>query len=1262
MEANKILEWWTETQKVQQQQQMQALQQLLSQFQERQEQMARGTPVTVPGTAGGPGGGEGVGTQLPIRLTKLGPDDDPEAFLVTFERVATAAKWPPEHWATLLAPYLSGPAQLAYRGMSANDALCYFKVKEAILDQLGVTPETHRRRVRGAKYDPRERPRAVAQRVKEAGMRWLEPEAKTGVQVADLVILEQYVRILPAEGQQWVRRHLPETPDEAVTLMEHYLAAEGPVGKEATGTPREPRRSETGTAKPAGAQHTGGGSGSSLGPLPTRRLAPRWSRPGGEVRMDRATETGPGTPLPKGAPKVVCYQCSQEGHYKRDCTLMDCTFGQRRTGGTDRRTASVAQVIRRLWVNGNPVEAILDSGCGQTIVRKDVIYPVRARGAPIALRCVHGDIHYYPTTRVRIGDGEVERNCIVAIGPRLAYPLLLGRDWPGLKRLLGQWDRGRNPGQEPEAGQGTLVAQGEQEGEEASPGVAPAAETSGQTRLDVEEGDFLTQQREDPTLRAAWEQVRTTGETPGEDPPKQPEGAPVRVVGTPFERVALDLVGPLEKSGRGHSYILVIVDYATRCPEAVALKRATAPAIAEALVKLFSWVGLPRELLTDQGTNLTSKVMTELCRTLQIRKLRTSVYHPQTDGLVERFNRTLKGMLRKFAQDDPREWDKLLPALMFAVREKWHPREVLLIEPRDTDIELGPWGEPEVKIEGVRIGEELPGPKQEQLHHLLDQFRPVLTSRPGQTTLVQHEIETEPGRVVRDNMRPLPRKLWGTVKEELQAMLEWGVIQESRSEWRSPIVLVPKADGSTRFCIDFRKVNAISRFDAYPMPRIDELLGRLGRATYLSTLDLTKGYWQIPLSPEAQAKTAFATPFGLYQFRNMPFGLHGAAATFQRLMNQVLREHQDYAAAYIDDIVIFSESWEEHLGHITNVLGALRKAGLTANPKKCQFGRAEVSYLGYTVGRGKLKPLVDKVQAVRDHPVPTTKRKVRQFLGLAGYYRRFIPNFSSLAAPLTDLTRKGQPERVRWTPTCEGAFRELKDRLVSAPVLAQPDFNKPFTLQTDASEVGLGAVLTQEEGGEEHPILYLSRKLFPRERGYATVEKEALALKWAIDSLRYFLVGDEFTVVTDHAPLQWMQQMKDTNPRILRWYLSLQPYQFRVIHRPGTNNGNADWLSRVAESSETETASGAPDLRGKACGGVAPPLPGVAGTPRRGGEDSTPGTAQPAACGFSAGKPAPRPGDEPGPAGYVAAIFDEDASEDNEEWLHSDLLIIEEAT
>lgn len=260
MEPNRIIEWWTETQKVQQQQQMQALQQLLNQFQERQEQAARESRGAAIGVVTGtPGADEERGALLPIRLTKLEPDDDPEAFLVTFERVATAARWPQEHWATLLAPYLSGPAQLAYRGMSTWDTLCYYKVKEAVLDQLGVTPETCWRRFREARYDPQERPRAVAQRVKEACTRWLEPENKTGTQVADMVILEQCIRILPTEGQLWVRRHLPETLDKAVTLMEHFLAAEGVEGKPAGGQQREARKGEPTTPKLAGPLRSGEG-------------------------------------------------------------------------------------------------------------------------------------------------------------------------------------------------------------------------------------------------------------------------------------------------------------------------------------------------------------------------------------------------------------------------------------------------------------------------------------------------------------------------------------------------------------------------------------------------------------------------------------------------------------------------------------------------------------------------------------------------------------------------------------------------------------------------------------------------------------------------------------------------------------------------------------------------------------------------------------------------------------------------------------------
>ncbi|XP_075774682.1 uncharacterized protein LOC142826318 [Pelodiscus sinensis] len=812
--------------------------------------------------------------------------------------------------------------------------------------------------------------------------------------------------------------------------------------------------------------------------------------------------------------------------------------------------------------------------------------------------------------------------------------------------------------------------------------------------------------------------------------PKAPL-VPLPVVDVPFERIAMDVVGPLDKSKAGHQYILVILDYATRYPEAVPLRNTYATTIATELMKLFSRVGLPREILTDQGTNFTSRVMSELCRLFQIKSIRTSVYHPQTDGLVERFNRTLKGMLRRFTEQDPRDWDTLLPALLFAVREApqastgfspfellygrqprgildvirerwedqetrvrgsvqyildlrqrlrslaevardnlesaqevqaryynrgarlrvfepgqrvllllptpgsklvakwqgpfevvrrigevdyevkltgraegtkvyhvnllkaWKGREAMFINPLPPDPELGPGGVEQTTPGLLQLGDDLDPEQRMEMEALLHQFPDVMTEQPGHTAVTYHHIETEPGKKVRDQVRPLPRKMWEPVKEELQRMIQWGVVEESYSEWRSPIVLVPKPDGSMRFCIDFRKVNALSRFDAYPMPRVDELLDRLGGAQYLSTLDLTRGYWQIPLSPPSREKTAFSTPFGLYHFVRMPFGLHGAAATFQRLMDRVLKTHDQFAAAYIDDIVVYSKSWAEHLQHVKAILQELRQAGLTANPRKCHFGEKEVSYLGYTVGRGRLRPLVEKVAALRTFQPPRTKRQVRRFLGLAGYYRRFVPNFAAIAAPLTDLTRAALPQKVRWSPECEKAFQELKDRLIQAPVLAQPDFSRPFTLYTDASETGIGAVLAQGEGADEHPVIYISRKLFMRERKYATVEKEALAVKWAIDLLRYYLLGNRFRVVTDHAPLRWLQTMKDTNARVMRWYLSLQPYAFDVAHRAGSLHQNADFFSRRHEEEEEETTEleRVTDLGRGVCDEAAPARP-----------------------------------------------------------------------
>ncbi len=696
---------------------------------------------------------------------------------------------------------------------------------------------------------------------------------------------------------------------------------------------------------------------------------------------------------------------------------------------------------------------------------------------------------------------------------------------------------------------------------------------------------------------------------------------PLPLMEIPFERIGMDLIGPLERSAWGHRFALVLVDYATRYPEAVPLRSISAKSVAEALFRLISRVGIPKEILSDQGTAFMSRTIKELHELLGNKSIRTSVYHPQTDGLVERFNRTLKTMVRKFVKEDAKNWDKWLEPLLFVVREVpqastgFSPFELLhgrqpqgvldvikesweegpsnsrseiqyvldlraklhtvgrlsmenLLQAQDRQTRLynrgtrlrqftlgdkvlvllltssskllakwqGPFvvtrrvGELDYEVkrmdmgdacqiyhlnllkrwnEGTSVGlaavvsnEEDLGPEAAlkpnplalvsggdhlsprqltDLAQLQAAFADVFSPLPGRTNLVQHHIEMLPGEVARSRPYRLREHKKNVVQEELKAMLNLGVIEESHSDWASPIVLVPNTDGSVRFCVDYRKVNAVSKFNAYPMPRVDELLDRLGAARFYSTLNLTKGYWQIPLSPLSKEKTAFTTPFGLHQFVTLPFGLFGAPATFQRLMDKVLRPHSTYAAAYLDDVIIHSNDWQRHMEHLRAVLRSLLEAGLTANPRKCAIGRVEVRYLGFHLGHGQVRPQIDKTAAVAACPSPKTKKEVRQFLGLAGYYRRFIPNFSDLTSPLTDLTKKEAPDPVQWTEPCQQALTKVKAALCGGPLLHSPNFDLPFLLQTDALDRGLGAVLAQVVGGEERPVLYLSRKLSKRE-------------------------------------------------------------------------------------------------------------------------------------------------------------------------------------
>lgn len=798
---------------------------------------------------------------------------------------------------------------------------------------------------------------------------------------------------------------------------------------------------------------------------------------------------------------------------------------------------------------------------------------------------------------------------------------------------------------------------------------------------------------------------------------------PLPIIGTPFDRIGMDIIGPLVKSSMGHQYALVICDYATRYPEVYPLRSIQVKHIVRCLVDLIARVGVPSEILTDQGTNFMAKLMKLLYKQLGIKGIRTTPFHPQTDGLVERFNGTLKNMLKKFVDESGRDWDKWLPFLLFAYREvpqcstgfspfellfgrqvrgpldvlkeAWtaeepaqrsiasyilqmrdklenfrtlarenlsaaqqrqkvwyntHARErdlkpgqkVLVLLPSGTSKLLAKWQGPyvvtrklgpvtyeilcperkqpkqvlhvnllrefkervsdfngptdakdqammvraiveeedETDMEPVRSPQKAPGcsahlnnHQQQQLTEVLQTFPSLFQERPGRTELLTHNIILKDTTPVRQKPYRVPEKMVEQLKTEVAAMLEMGIIEPSNSEWSSPILLVPKKDGGIRFCTDFRKLNSVSCFDSYPMPRIDELIERLGKASYMTTLDLCKGYWQVPLDQSCKPYTAFRSPTGLYQYTVMPFGLHGAPATFQRLMDRVLAGCEQYAAAYLDDVVIYSGSWQEHLRHLADIMKSLEEAGLTINTTKCAWAQTEVRYLGYLLGHGQIKPQVEKLKAIQNITRPQTKKQVRSFLGLIGWYRRFIPHFASLATPLTDLTKKS-PAKFCWTSECEEAFNSLKDLLCHEPVLQSPNFSERFIVQVDASDVGLGAVLAQGEADDERPVLFLSRKLFERERKYSTIEKEGLAIKWAVDSLRYYLLGREFTLRTDHRALKWMQTMQNSNSRILRWCLTLQPYVFTIEHCPGKKNLIADYLSRLPNLDYPEGVKG----------------------------------------------------------------------------------------
>lgn len=432
----------------------------------------------------------------------------------------------------------------------------------------------------------------------------------------------------------------------------------------------------------------------------------------------------------------------------------------------------------------------------------------------------------------------------------------------------------------------------------------------------------------------------------------------------------------------------------------------------------------------------------------------------------------------------------------------------------------------------------------------------------GLTNLVKHSIVTEAGtRPIKQAPRRLGPEKEAEVDRQIHKLRQQDIIEPAHGAWSSPVVLVKKKDGSWRFCVDYRRLNAVTVQDAHPLPRIDESLEALAGSQYFSTLDLMSGYWQVPLDEDAKDKSAFCTRNGLWRWKVLPFGLTAAPATFQRLMEKVLYGlHWKSLLLYLDDVIVIGKDFDDHCRHLGEVLARFESTGLKLRPSKCHLFQTQVHYLGHVVSEKGVATDPEKVSAVSNWPIPENLPELRAFLGTVGYYRQYVEGFATKARPLNQLT--GKNHKYFWSRECQISFDSLKQSLLEAPILGYPDPGLEYILDTDASLDGVGAVLSQVQAGHERVISYYSRALSKTERNYCVTRRELLAVVKAVIHFRPYLYGKEFKIRTDHASLLWLCRRTTPSAQVARWLQILGEFNFVIYHRSGSKHGNADGLSR----------------------------------------------------------------------------------------------------
>ncbi|KAE9082005.1 hypothetical protein PF007_g22439 [Phytophthora fragariae] len=454
----------------------------------------------------------------------------------------------------------------------------------------------------------------------------------------------------------------------------------------------------------------------------------------------------------------------------------------------------------------------------------------------------------------------------------------------------------------------------------------------------------------------------------------------------------------------------------------------------------------------------------------------------------------------------------------------------------------------------------------------LDGFRSMFvdsSKEPGRPDLLQFEIDTGNSSPIKQQPHRVSLAEREVMEAEVQQYLELNLIRPSNSPWASPVLMIRKPDGGIRFCIDYRRLNAVTVKDCYPMPLIDDILDVLGDAQLFSTMDIASGYWNVPIHPDSVSKTAFTCKYGLYEWLVMPFGLCNAVPAFERLMETVLVDLKwRIRLFYLDDCVIFSKDFPSHLVRVRQVLTRFQQAGFKLKMKKCHWGRSQVAFLGHIVTPTGILPNPEKVKAVMNVKRPVDVHGIRSFLGLTSYFRRYIPGYASISAPLERLKVKDAP--FVWNEDYEAAFRQLKRALLKPPILVYPDGKKRFKLYVDSSRYAVGACLMKEVDGRDRVVAYASKLLTGSQKNWIAKqdgisEIECWGVVWATRKFRCYLDKREFDLYTDHQALTWVFSPgnRTTNAKLARWAMELSNLQFRVHHKPGTSMGHVDGLSRL---------------------------------------------------------------------------------------------------